>query len=135
MATKRIPMRQLREVLRLRLHAQLSLRQIRDSLKLSLGTIQKIISKSDELGLTWEAIEKLNDQQLIQQFYSTPDTRQSSKFQLPDWVDLYQELKRKGTTKYLLWEEYCQQYPGRHYSYSQYCILYQCWLKKQRRSI
>ncbi len=135
MATKRIPMRQLREVLRLRLHAQLSLRQIRDSLKLSLGAIQKVISKADELSLTWDAIEKLNDQQLIQQFYSTPDTRQSSKFQLPDWIDLYQELKRKGTTKYLLWEEYCQQYPDRHYSYSQYCILYQRWLKKQRRSM
>ena len=128
-------MRQLREVLRLRLHAQLSLRQIRDSLKLSLGAIQKVISKADELSLTWDAIEKLNDQQLIQQFYSTPDTRQSSKFQLPDWIDLYQELKRKGTTKYLLWEEYCQQYPDRHYSYSQYCILYQRWLKKQRRSM
>jgi transposase len=135
MATKRISMRQLREVLRLRLHAKLSLRQIRDSLKLSLGAIQKVISKADELGLNWEAIEKLNDQQLIQQFYSTPDTRQSSKFQLPDWVDLYKELKRKGTTKYLLWEEYCQQYPDRHYSYSQYCILYQRWLKKQRRSM
>ena len=135
MATKRIPMRQLREVLRLRLHAQLSLRQIRDSLKLSLGAIQKVISKADELGLTWGTIEKLNNQQLIQQFYSTPDTRQSSKFQLPDWIDLYQELKRKGTTKYLLWEEYCQQYPERHYSYSQYCILYQRWLKKQRRSM
>ena len=135
MATKRISMRQLREVLRLRLHAQLSLRQIRDSLKLSLGAIQKVISKADELSLTWDAIEKLNDQQLIQQFYSTPDTRQSSKFQLPDWIDLYQELKRKGTTKYLLWEEYCQQYPDRHYSYSQYCILYQRWLKKQRRSM
>jgi transposase len=135
MATKRISMRQLREVLRLRLHAQLSLRQIRDSLKLSLGAIQKVISKADELSLTWDAIEKLNDQQLIQQFYSTPDTRQSSKFQLPDWIDLYQELKRKGTTKYLLWEEYCQQYPDQHYSYSQYCILYQRWLKKQRRSM
>jgi len=135
MATKRIPMRQLREVLRLRLHAKLSLRQIRDSLKLSLGAIQKVISKADELGLTWIEIDTLDDQHLIQQFYPTPTTRQSSKFQLPDWVDLYQELKRKGTTKYLLWEEYCQQYPDRHYSYSQYCILYLRWLKKQRRSM
>jgi len=135
MATKRIPMRQLREVLRLGLHAQLSLRQIRDSLKLSLGAIQKVIRKADELNLTWETIEKLNDKALIQQFYSTPNTRQSSKFQLPDWIELYQELKRKGTTKYLLWEEYCQQYPDLHYSYSQYCILYQRWLKKQRRSM
>ena len=41
MATKRIAMRQLREILRLRLHAKLSMRQIKDSLRLSLGAIQK----------------------------------------------------------------------------------------------
>jgi len=53
MATKRIPIRQLREILRLRLHAKLSQRQIRNRLKLSLGSIQKTISKAKELNLTW----------------------------------------------------------------------------------
>ena len=56
MATKRIPMRQLREILRLRLHAKLSMRQIRDSLRLSLGAIQKAVSKAEALELDWEAI-------------------------------------------------------------------------------
>ena len=47
MATKRIPMRQLREILRLRLHAKLSMRHIRDSLRLSLGAIQNAVSNSE----------------------------------------------------------------------------------------
>jgi hypothetical protein len=68
MATKRISMRQLREVLRLRLNAKLSLRQIKASLRLSLGAVQKVTSKAEELGLNWELIEQLNDQQLACQF-------------------------------------------------------------------
>ena len=87
-------MRKLREVLRLRLHAELSMRQIRDSLRLSLGAIQKVISKAEELELDWETIDRLNDQQLASQFYPEPDTRQSSQFELPDWVEVHQELKR-----------------------------------------
>ena len=135
MATKRLSMRQLREVLRLRLNAKLSLRQIKTSLRLSLGAVQKVTSKAEELGLNWETIEQLNDQQLASQFYPESDTRQSGQFQLPDWIDVHQELKRKGMTKHLLWEEYTQQYPNRSYSYPQYCMLYQHWLKKQKRSM
>ena len=128
-------MRKLREVLRLRLHAGLSMRQIRDSLKLSLGAIQKVTRTAEEMGLDWKTIEQLNDQQLATQFYPESDTRSSNQFQLPDWVEIHQELKRKGVTKLLLWEEYTQQYPNRCYSYSQYCTLYLDWLKKQRRSM
>ena len=49
MPKKRITMRKLRDVLRLRLHAQLSMRHIRDSLRISLGTIQTIDKKAQEL--------------------------------------------------------------------------------------
>lgn len=135
MATKRIAMRQLREILRLRLHAKLSMRQIRDSLRISLGAIQKAVNKAEELDLHWEAIEKLDDQQLAAAIYPQADTIPSNKKVLPDWIEVYQELKRKGTTKQLLWEEYAQQYPNRSFSYPQYCLLYRSWLKKQRRSM
>jgi len=128
-------MRQLRAILRLRLHAKLSMRQIRDSLRLSLGAIQKVVRKAEALGLHWEAIEQLNDQQLASQIYPQADTAVSSKNQLPDWVEVYQELKRKGTTQQLLWEEYAQQYPNRSFSYPHYCLLYRRWLKKQKRSM
>jgi len=128
-------MRQLREILRLRLSAKLSMRQIKSSLRVSLGAVQKITSKAKSLDLHWGAIEQMDDQQLAQVFYPGADTRASSMFQLPDWVEVHQELKRKGVTKHLLWEEYTQQYPNRCYSYPQYCFLYQDWLKKQKRSM
>lgn len=135
MPSKRITMRNLRELLRLRLQANLSLRQIKNSLRISLGAVQKITSKADEMDLNWAKIQGLNDQQLASVFYPTADTRASSAFELPDWVDAHRELRRKGVTKHLLWEEYTQQYPNRSYSYPQYCFLYQQWANKQKRSM
>lgn len=73
-------MRKLREILRLRLSAQLSMRQIRDSLRLSLGAVQKITSKADELGLDWNAIEKLNDRQLARKRLVNPTYSTNSIF-------------------------------------------------------
>lgn len=135
MPSRRISMRQLRELLRLRLVAELSMRQIKGSLRISLGAIQKVTSRAEVLGLDWDAIEQMDDQQLARLFYPTSDTRVSSQFQQPAWIDAHQELKRKGVTKHLLWEEYTQQYPNRCYSYPQYCALYQDWVKKQKRSM
>jgi transposase len=128
-------MRNLREILRLRLQASLSLRQIKSSQRVSLGAVQKIVSQAEAQHLDWSMIEPLDDQQLARLFYPESDTRSSPLFQLPDWVSMHQELRHKGMTKHLLWEEYTQQYPNRCYSYPQYCFLYQSWVKKQKRSM
>jgi transposase len=135
MPGKRLKMRKLREILRLRLNSQFSLRQIKDNQRVSLGAVQKIISRAETMALDWPTIEQLDDKQLADQFYPQSDTRISNHFQCPDWVDVHQELKRKGVTKHLLWEEYTQAYPNRSYSYPQYCFLYRDWLKKQQRSM
>ena len=124
MPTKRISMRQLREILRLRLQADLSLRQIQSSLRVSLGAVQKVVSQAAALELDWTTIDGLNDQQLAGQFYPRADTVSTTDLAPPDWLTVHQELRLKGVTKQLLWEEYTQQFPNRCYSYSQYCHLY-----------
>lgn len=128
-------MRNIRDILRLKLAGGLSIRQIRASTKVSIGTIQKLLSKADELNLTWPLPESLDDHQLAQLFYPSADTRVSSRRQVPDWTNVHQELKRKGMTKQLLWEEYAEQYPNRCYSYSQFCERYQHWCGQQKRSM
>jgi transposase len=127
-------MRKIRDVLRLRLAAQLSVRQISASTKVSVGFIQKLLHKADELGLSWP-LPELDDGQLARLFYPDADTRVSDRYQVPDWSNVLQELKKKGMTKQLLWEEYTQQYPNRCYSYSQYCDLFRAWTKRQKRSM
>jgi len=128
-------MRKIREILRLRHAAGLSIRQIKASTKLSVGAIQKLLTKADALDLGWPLPPELTDNQLARLFYPGADTRVSRRFQVPDWSVIHQELKRTGMTKQLLWEEYTQQYPNRCYSYSQFCDRYRHWRGLQKRSM
>ena len=135
MPATRIAMRKIREVLRLRLEAGLSFRQISASTKVSVGAAQKLVSQAADLGLNWPLPAAMDDSQLARLFYPTADTRRSTRSEVPDWRIIHQELKRKGTTKLLLWEEYTEQYPNRCYSYSQFCEKYRHWRKQQKRSM
>ena len=101
-------MRKIRDILRLRHEGGLSIRQIKASTKVSVGAIQKLLVKADALGLGWPLEPELNDTQLAGLFYPRADTRVSRRFQVPDWSVIHQELKRKGMTKQLLWEEYTE---------------------------
>ncbi len=94
-------MRKIREILRLRHAAGLSIRQIKASTKVSVGAIQKLLTRADALGLSSLPVE-LDDHQLARLFYPGADTRTSDRFQVPDWSVIHQELKRKGMTKQLL---------------------------------
>jgi transposase len=135
MSAKRTAMRKLREVLRLSYSAGLSIRKISASTKISVGSIQNILKLAEQLQITWPLPEDWDDQTLALKFYPRSDARPSAKFQEPVWTDVHMELKKKGLTKQLLWEEYAQQYPNRCYSYSQFCARYADWLKKQKRSM
>ena len=88
-----------------------------------------------QLKITWPLPEAWDDQALALKFYPRSDAQPSARFQEPVWTDVHLELKKKGLTKQLLWEEYTQQYPNRCYSYSQFCARYSEWLKKQKRSM
>lgn len=116
-------MRKIREVLRLRLEAQLSFRQISICTKVSVGSIQKLLKSAQALGLSWPLPTELDDGRLAALFYPQTDTTISARHVVSDWPSVHQELKRKGVSKLLLWEEYTQRYPNSCYSYSQLQVL------------
>lgn len=128
-------MRKIREVLRLRLSAGLSFRQISASTKLSVGAIQKLSKEAERLELSWPLPDELDDSKLAGLFYPQADTRVLARRQVPDWKIVHQELKRKGMTKQLLWQEYTERCPNSCYSYSQFCDRYRHWQGQQRRSM
>lgn len=128
-------MRNIREILRLHFEAKLSIRQISACTKASVGGVQKLLAKVKQSGITWPLPSDIDDAQLAKIIYPRADVGASSQLQAPDWTQVHMELKAKGVTKRLLWEEYTQQYPNRCYSYSQYCDRYLNWLKKQKRSM
>ncbi len=133
MPAKKMTMRKIREVLRLRLAAGLSIRQIRESTKISVGAIQKLLRKADELSLVWPLPDDLDDSKLARLFYPAADTTASARDAQSDRAALHQECK--GMTKQLLWEEYTQHYPNRCYSNSQFCNRYRHWCGQQKRSM
>ena len=135
MPTKRLPMRQLREILRLHLHSQLGVRQIHRTLRVSVGSVSKIIKQAHELQLDWLAICQLDDVKLAQQFYPKANNQLSDKLVMPDWEVVRKDLAGQNVTKHLLWEEYTQQYPNSSYSYSQYCHHFGVWLAQQKRTM
>ncbi len=89
-------MRKIREVLRLRLEADLSVRQISICTKVSVGSIQKLLKSAQALGLTWPLPTELDDGRLAALFYPQADTTISARHVVPDWPSVHQGSSARG---------------------------------------
>jgi transposase len=59
-----------------------------------------------------------------------------SAYAMPDYGCIHQELRRKGMTLMLLWEEYQADYADRQtYRYTQFCECYHVFAKQLKRSM
>ncbi|ELN8993512.1 hypothetical protein RZT35_005299 [Salmonella enterica] len=134
MPNKRINMRKIRDILRLRFEAGLSFRQISQCADVSTGAIQKILKRLDAVGVSWPLPEGMSESRLASLLYPESDSR-PGELEDPDWAEIHMELRKKGVTRHLLWEEYCQRMPVRAYSYSQFCYRYHAWCQLQKRSM
>ena len=127
-------MRKIKEVLRLHYESGLGQRPIGRCLGLSRTTVGDYLRKAKEIGIVWPLPEELTEQQLYQQLFPPAASVATTDRPVPDYVYLHTELKRKGVTKLLLWEEYQSDNPHA-YSYSQFCAMYRCWVGKLKRSM
>lgn len=128
-------MRKLREILRLRYECKLSTRQISRSTRVSVGAVNKYLKRFEDAGLIWPLPDDMDDTALINKLAPAPVTYTEQKMVDPDWQEVHKELKSKGMTKQLVWEEYCEVYPHNAYSYPQFCHRYRLWNDKQKRSM
>ena len=135
MATPRITMRKLRDILRLRLSSGLSIRQIQAVTKASIGLVQKLIARAEALGLEWPLPDELDDDKLQALFYPPRNSLNTERFEQPDCPSVRQSLAQKGVTLQLLWEEYAEQFGPRAYSRTQFCSIYHGWRQQQKRSM
>ena len=128
-------MRKIREILRLRYECRLSIRQISASVKVSTGAVTKYLRQFEKSNLTWPLPDSMDDSALINQLSPEAASRQHQGLIDPDWGEIHNTLKRKGMTRQLVWEEYCDVYPHNAYSHTQFCHRYSEWCKKQKRSM
>lgn len=123
-------MRKIREVLRLKYDQDRSDRQIARSCTLSRSTVKEYQDRFSRSGLSWPLPSPLDDQQLEHLLFPPPTVGVRDPVIYPDWHEIHHQLRRKGVTRWLLWQEYKIQNPsGIHYS--QFCVHYRRWLSQQ----
>ena len=127
-------MRKIRDVLRYRHSAGLSLEAIARALNLSKGVVAKYIRLAGDAGLGWPLPDDLDDGGLEKRLYRQVAAREPT-FAEPDYALVHQELKKKGVTLTLLWEEYRQAVGGRGYQYTAFCTRYKAWTGQLKRSM
>jgi transposase len=127
-------MHKIREILRLKNELRLSLRQISKSLNIAPSTVSLCISNAKKAGLVWPINESLSDSDIYQKMYGAMKRSKSSQKSMPDFEWVYLELKKKGVTRELLWQEYCEQHIN-CLSYGRFCHAYREWTKKSKLSM
>lgn len=135
MPAERTSMRIIKDVLRLRFEAQLSQRQIARSLKIGLGTVSLHLNRAKAAGLSWPLPPEMDDQQLERRLFPNQLPSTQAGFVEPDYAHIHAELKHKGVTKMLLWEEYKHVHGDSGYQYSQFCQRYRDWVGTLKRSM
>ncbi len=132
MATERLTMRKIREILRHKWALGRSHREVAASLSVSIGAISAAEQRARRAGLDWGTVEGLSDEALEIRLYGalTSDRHQS----LPDPATLHTELKRKGVTLQLLHVEYRERHAD-GYGYTQFCDHYRRWCQDRRLSM
>jgi transposase len=116
-------MRKIREILRLSWAHGLSQRKVSRSISVSQSTVAECLLRAKAAGLSWPLDPALDDATIEAKLY--PPVPSSRKVRaLPDWGYVHRELRRKGVTLMLLWQEYKQDHPDDGYHYSQFCEHY-----------
>jgi len=128
-------MRKIRDILRLRYEAGLAYRGIASALNIGYGTVVDYLKRAERAGLGWPIPEGLMERDLGRLLFPTQAVTGQRRFREPDFPSVCVELKGKGVTKLLLWQEYRQQHPDDGYSYAQFCHRYRVWLGCQQRSM
>jgi len=116
-------MRKIKDVLRLKFEAGLSHERIAAAVGLSKGAVTNYVQRAVQAGLSAPLSPDLDDATLEALLFPHAPPRATS-YAVPDFAAIHQELKRKGVTLQLLWEEYSAAHPEGAYRYSQFCWHY-----------
>jgi transposase len=124
MSARRKSMRQVREALRLTAAGR-SLREIAAAVGVSPATALDYQRRAEAAGLSWPLAPDLDDAALEARLFPRP-LEPGFERPRPDWSKIHAELKRKGVTLALLWQEY-RAASADGYGYSRFCDLYRDW--------
>ena len=132
MANKTLSMRHISEILRLKHEKGLSVREIARSCGLPASTVGDYLKRAEAASLSWPLPEPLSEEELLDRLMgggaeaADAGAKPPPARPTPEWAKVHQELRRKGVTMQLLWQEYRQDHPE-GYGRSRFCELYREW--------
>jgi len=122
-------MRKIKEVLRLKWEQGLTDRTIARSVSIARSTVGEYLRRARDAGLGWPVPAELDEAEVERRLFPPPPVVPAGSRVLPNWSEIHGELRRKGVTLFLLWEEYRQANPE-GYQYSWFCEQYRRWAGK-----
>lgn len=120
-------MRKVREVLHLKHALGLSYRKISEATGAGKTQAAEYVRRALAAGITWPVPEGIDDADLERRLFPVADDGASKRAGI-DWPAMQRELKRRGVTLALLWQEYLAEHAN-GYSYTRFCELYGEWRK------
>jgi transposase len=134
MATERLAMHRVKEVLRHKLALKRSHRETARALGISAGVVAATLARAALLDLDWSTIEALTDDELEVRLYGPRGGSRDADRPLPDPAAMHVELRRAGVTLQLLHLEYLDRHPD-GYRYTKFCEVYREWLARRSPSM
>jgi transposase len=132
MPAERLSMRKIRDVLRMKFEIGLSERAIARSLSLSSGGVNGYLQRARVAGLSWPLPGGLEDAALERLLFPPPPSAAvASTRPVPDWAAVEKELRRRGVTLALLWEEYRAVHSD-GFGYSWFCEQHAAFKQRMR---
>ncbi len=114
----------IRSILRLTFEQELSIRAVSERLKISKTSVSTYLLRAREAGLAvWPLPPGLDDDEVLEQRLFRRMGRPPRDSDEPDWPKVASELKRKGVTLNLLWQEYREAHPD-GYGYTWFCCRF-----------
>lgn len=129
MPAERLSMRKIKEVLRLKHESCCGNRDIAKSCGIGRTTVSRYLRRAGRAGLSWPLPPYLDETQLERLLFPPAPLPLTGARPEPDWYLIHQELRRKGVTLALLWEEYKATH-ALGYQYSWFCDRYREWSGK-----
>jgi transposase len=121
-------MRKIREALRLTHGLGMSRRLVGEATGIGKTAVGDYVRRAAVAGLSWPIPDKIDDAELERRLFPSADAAACAARTEPDWSHIHAELKRRGVTLALLWQEYRVEH-ARGYAYSWFCERYGDWRK------
>ena len=128
MPAERVSMRKIRDVLRLTHAMGMSRRLVGEATGIGKTAVGEYVRRAAVAGLSWPLPDEIDDAELERRLFPPPDAASSTSRTEPDWSHNHAELKRRGVTLALLWQEYRAEH-AQGYAYSWFCERHSEWRK------